>query len=698
MKKLVILGALLVGSALGLQDFSSGHGGTYRGPGDTVPPGGGGGGGGGGPTTPGPNGPSGPGPSGPTTPGNTGPPAPGGGGPAQPLTPGATAGTDRTTWEFWWGFNKDPYLNLKAHIHQSSVITGSDTFFLGHGMTEQAKDSMRPSKEMIRNLIVPALIRSLETETSNDIITGAMIALAKIGDEQTEDGKSVFEELIRPFLSAGSQEVAETAAVALGILGNPNSVDTLIHLIRDDDVARHDLVKSEAGVTYRTRAFAAYGLGQIGTRTEDVRTRQKIVNVLWELCESPRFSTRDIKVASVIAMGLVPLDPEVMTAAGTEQEYQSTSEPPTTRQEQISYLLDFLEAEKDKNKRDLVRAHAPRAIVQLMKDLSDTQLKDRVVAALKGYVGRGAKGTKELRQSAILAFGQLGGPGDGAADTTIRERLMQGSKVAGDQASKNFSLIALGQVGAKLGDDEVSRKTALEIRKYLILQVKRGNSGQRPWAGLAIGIMEHGARVAGLAPSAESLLVLREELARSRAKREVGAYAIGLGIAGDQYAEPFLLDKFENLSDDDARGYTAVALGLINSVDSKETIQRVVKDSKYRAGLLKQAAIALGLLGDQEIVPSLTRMLEEEAKTLSSQAAIASALGFIGDHRSVDSLVAMLENDDLVDAARGFAAVALGIVADKEPLPWNSKFSVDINYLANTETLTGQGLGLLDIL
>ena len=59
----------------------------------------------------------------------------------------------------------------------------------------------------------------------------------------------------------------------------------------------------------------------------------------------------------------------------------------------------------------------------------------------------------------------------------------------------------------------------------------------------------------------------------------------------------------------------------------------------------------------------------------------------------------MLGNADLTDKARAFAGVALGIVADKEDLPWNSKISIDINYRANTTTLTGgDGTGLLDIL
>ena len=100
----------------------------------------------------------------------------------------------------------------------------------------------------------------------------------------------------------------------------------------------------------------------------------------------------------------------------------------------------------------------------------------------------------------------------------------------------------------------------------------------------------------------------------------------------------------------------------------------------------------------RDLVPDLVRMLEA-AHGYSSQAAIASALGFIGDTRSIDPLVKMLRRKDITDSARGFAAVALGIVADKDPLPWNSRISANIDYRANTTTLTSpESTGILDIL
>jgi len=691
-----MLGALLAAGAIGLQDVSTGHGGTYRGPGDTVPPGGGGGGGGGGPSTPGPSGPSAPGPSGPSTPGPAGPAAPGNSGPKGPTTAGSSGGADLTLWQFWWGFNKDPYLNLRGHIHSDSTLTGSDDFFLGHGQKSQAKDSMAPSEEQIRGTIVPALIEALQNERQNDIVTGAMIALAKIGDEVTEDGTSPFEEIIRPFLNDANQEIAETAAVALGILGNPKSIDTLEHLLRDDATGR-SLTGNEAGVMYRTRAFAAFGLGQIGYYTEDPEVRKRIVGILWDICESPRGRTRDVKVAALIAMGLVPLDigPSAELAEGEEDPGPMA---PQTRNEQVEYLLGFFSAENDKDKHFLVRAHAPRAIVKLMEDIDDDELKNRVVEVIAPYVTkRGNVGVRELRQSASLAFGMLGDLDNDKADQTIREHLMDASGNA-DAQVKNFSVIAMGQVGGRPGQGEDPLAGAKDVRKYLLTQLSKGKTQVKPWAGLAIGVMERGMLDSNIEPSSSSLQALRLALQDTKTVIEVGAYAIACGIAGDTDSEKILLDKLDNMSDDTVRGYVAVGLGLMNSVAAIEPIQEVVQKSQYRGELLKQAAIALGLLGDKTLVTQLVTMLEE-AKTLTTQAAIASALGFIGDARSVDALVAMLKDQSKTGPARGFAAVALGIVAEKEMLPWNAKFSVDINYRANTTTLTGQeGTGLLDIL
>jgi HEAT repeat protein len=86
------------------------------------------------------------------------------------------------------------------------------------------------------------MIKALETEQSNHIVTGAMVALAKIGDVKSESGKSEFAEKFKPFLASKNAEIAETAAVSLGILANdsPEIIDLLARLLSNDNAKLRD--------------------------------------------------------------------------------------------------------------------------------------------------------------------------------------------------------------------------------------------------------------------------------------------------------------------------------------------------------------------------------------------------------------------------------------------------------------------------
>jgi len=699
MKKLLLLGALLAAGSLTLQDVTIGHGGTYRGPGDTVPPGGGGGAGGAGPMTPGPSGPSGPGPT-PTTPGSGGPAGP----VAGPSAPGGvvTGGggvdtTDLTVWQFWWGFNKEPYLNLRDAIRSGAIQTGSDDYFIGRGEKELSKDTLRPSEEKIRNVIVPALLEALEKERQNDIVTGAMIALAKIGDAKDEQGESAFQKVIQEFLKDGNQEIAETAAVALGILANDSVVPLLTDLMMDTP-AGHKAVGSTS-VVYRTRAFAAYGLGLIGYQTKDNAMRQEIAKSLVEVLQMPRQATRDLKVAALTALGLVPIDAGTAPqAAEGEELVKDAAYFTSTRETQVRFLLDFFNDEK--NEHYLVRAHAPRALALLVPE-DDKALQLEIIESLVKAVAPRSKEQNEVIQSAVLAMGKIGDCDADKHDEEIRKALSARITQSGEPQVKRFAVISLAQVGGRPGTNEPD-KGYKAIKKELTTYLARSGGGMsqmKPWIGIALGVMQNN-RVENTngVPDSDVAQALRTALSDCKRPMDVGAYCIGAGIAKDLEAKEIVLDKLESFSDDEARGYAAVALGLMGATDTIEQIQKIVKESKYRPELLKQAAIALGLLGDKGLVDDLIDLLGS-AKGLATQAAISSALGFIGDNRSVDPLVEMLQDQSITASARGFAAVALGIVADKESLPWNAKISVDINYRANTTTLTGDnGTGILDIL
>ena len=695
MKKFFFASALLAAGLFALQGVSSAHGGQYRGPGDTVPPGGGGGTGGG-PGTPGPAGPSTPGPTGPSTPG---PAAPTGGGPAAPVTSGGGGGggPDLTAWTFWWEFNKEPYLNLKSHIHSGDVVTGSDGFFLGRGEKKQGKDSLRPTEDQIRQKVVPALKNALENESNNDIVTGCLIALAKIGDAKSEEGTSEFEKTISGFLSSNVQEIAETAAVALGILANDDSIETLASLVNDTAAGRTRVGSGE--VKHRTRAFAAYGLGLIGARTADENRRIEVVNLLERAIRDDSTKTRDLKVACLVSLGLVPL--ETITPPdpqeGVEEEDLNRI---TCRTAQLDYLLEYMANEDN---RYLVRAHAPTALGRLVEGLPSElfeEYKPKIADALIERMGKRAGDKNEVQQSAVLALGLIGDADDDDADKAIRKALASVPKEVKDAQARFFGMIAMAKVGGNPGNGEKSEDGIKEANKFLLDRLVKGKNADKPWAGLAIGVMGRMLNDAEVTTTAVSDMTsaLRDSLRSEKGAAQVGAFALGAGILRDVESTDILLDKLAKISDAEARGYIAVGLGLMNARQSIEPIQKIVESSKYRPELLQQAAIALGLLGDKELVPKLIDMLGD-AKGLATQAAISSALGFIGDQRSIDPLVAMLENGDITDSARGFAAVALGIVADKEIFPWNSKIAVDLNYRASTTTLNDmEGTGILNIL
>src|SRR5262249_21733310 len=138
------------------------------------------------------------------------------------------------------------------------------------------------------------------------IVTGCLVALAKIGDAPSETGESGLQGTLVRFLADRNQEISETAAVALGILANPRAVPILEQLLTDSPGGRALVARPE--VAYRTRSFAAYGLGLIGARTRSEEDRRHVVAVLRKTLEADDTKTRDLGVSCVIALGMVPLD------------------------------------------------------------------------------------------------------------------------------------------------------------------------------------------------------------------------------------------------------------------------------------------------------------------------------------------------------------------------------------------------------
>ncbi len=689
-----IVAALAVASLI-LTDVSRGHGGTYRGPGNSVPPGGSGDS-----VAPGATGSGGSGSGGATTGGggaSTQPGTKGGskasGGSSLPSTASLAAGSPGMAWEPWWAFNRDPYLNLKAVVHGGELMFGSDDFFLGHAPLDAARDRQRPTDEVIHRSIVPALLKVLEHETDNDLVTGALVALAKIGNDPAGDESAEISSKLSPFLSSANQEIAETAAIALGILADPQSISTLEDLLLDSARGR-ELVGGHE-VNWRTRAFAAYGLGLIGYRAQGPDVRRSVVHRLTEVLGGPALSmaTPDVAVGCLIGLGLVPL-PVDPSCVNTDE---SDPDPTHCRRCQVEWLTDF---SRRGDLKTLVRAHTPTILVRLVAGSGlDPALKERVATELLRLARGGDKVQRDLRSSAISALGALGDADGDEIDRRIVTALQEVASTSREQQSRTLALIALGQVGGRRGGATgVDSETLTGVRRFLLEKSKTGRSSDRTWTAMALGQLERSALDAGFDGSAEVAGTLRTALISTRSPAEVGAHAVALGVMRDVESAEEVLKKIEAVSDDKARGYLCVSLGLMNARQSIDSLRELLLASRYRPLLLREVAISLGLLGDRDLVDDLIGQLHR-ATGLTAQSSIAAALGTIGDARSVDPLLEMLGDREVNVRGRAFAAVALGIVADKEPLPWNSKIAIGVNYRAGTPTLTdGQGRGVLDIL
>jgi HEAT repeat protein len=607
------------------------------------------------------------------------------------------ANGDLTQWTFWWEFNKEPYIQLKRAIHSGQPETASAGWFLGDGEKDQARDSHRPSPQQIRQVVVPALRAALGKESDKDIITGCLIALAKIGDAPSESGASEFEPMLRAFLASKNQEISETAAIALGILAHQKSIDTLAQLLGDSDVARTWVGQPE--VPYRTRAFAAYGLGLVGAKIERESDRLHIVEVLHDALRSDQSKTRDVKAACVLAMGMVPLEADSTEGSETKDVLVQA---PRSRSAQLDWLLAFL---RDERENFLVRAHCPRSLARLCNANLPHDLRElyraRIAEALLGLLE--SKAPDALLASATLALGQIG-TNDLAhpLDRRILETLAAAPKQVGDQQARLYSLIGLAQVGARTASDAKDAEGGTDFAaKALLAQLADGKSGMPSWAGLACGVF--GSGLQSSTPGSGKVLDLqnavRLALAEERSAERIGALAVSAGIQHDLEATRVLLKLLSTTKEDEAQGYVALGLGLMNAREALEPIRALLVESKYKPVLLRQAAIALGLLGDKNVVGLLTTQLAA-AKGLATQAALSTALGTIGDTHAVEPLVRMLQDSTLTAGARGFAAAALGMVADQSDLPWNCAIGLDLNYRAATPTLTdhGSGTGILDIL
>jgi HEAT repeat protein len=377
------------------------------------------------------------------------------------------------SWEEWWSFNQDAYLDLKRAIGAGSPATGADEIVAGRVRQKP------PTLEIVRSRVLPVLRGIVETEKAAPLVGGAMIALARAGADDADDSGPAAIAILQRRLADPNQELAETATLALGILASEDGLPALEALLAGGPRGR-ELVGGHE-VPDRLRAFAAYGLGLVAHRAENHRARQVVARALCAALDVPRISrasTPDVEIAAAIGLSLGALEPE---------SRPSSSAPWISRQTEIRFLQGVFH---DRTRRSLVRAHAVTALARLAQGAPE-ELASEVVDDLLAAVRTKSKIENEVLQSVAQALGYLGDADSDLRDRRIRNALGQLLDDA-DVQTRNFALVALAEVGSRgsenaaTGEDEGT----VGCRNLITGELVRGRGLTRPWAAMALGVLE----------------------------------------------------------------------------------------------------------------------------------------------------------------------------------------------------------------
>lgn len=574
------------------------------------------------------------------------------GGNLRPLGPlaGGDPSQGEDSWEIWWFFHRDRFL-----APRSAVPTG------------------------LPPRLAPALRRILDVEGKNDLVTAALMAVGKIGEPAGHPAESSAIPRILRRLGEGNQEIAASAALALGILRCDDSIPRLADLLAAE--APGQALVGGREVSARIRAFAAYGLGLAVERTATNRERQRVARDL-TVALADAETPVDVQCAALLALSLDRLEPETV---------ESSAAPWISRQSLVRYLMRFA---RDPARVHLSRAHAVTALGRLAAGLPETG-RIEVVDFLVALLQREARSETEVALSAIQALGALADAGSDPADRAARSALMA-ELGASAFLARGFALVALSEIGGRATEDDLPG--VFETRAALIHELLEGSSSIRSWAALALGVLERGRRDVGRPPDELVRRMLMDGFAAARARTDVGAGAIALGLCRETRAESSLRSKLEATSQDTGQGYVALSLGMIRARAAAPSLRRILLGSSNSPQLLEHASTALALLGDRGCTVEFVIHLRE-TKSLAEQAAVARALGRIGDARSLDALLGILEREDLPGSTRGFAAAAIGSIVEATLLPWRTPIVEGINYRAIVPSLaSGDGTGIFEIL
>jgi HEAT repeat protein len=615
------------------------HGGQYKGPSDAGGSSSAGGGNSAPPTNPG--GAAAPGPGAPSS-GGAGTAGATGGGRTRGDSPrgGTTGGpieltTNYETWEFWWENNKDQYLNLKSRVVKNTSQSGSAGAITGRGRQADARNTKRPSLELINSEVLPTLGGLAKSSDKRDIVDSAILAMSRAA--QPDSAELVINTAI-PLLAHRELSVQTAAALALGVMGSNKALPAATALMTNSAEGRK--LVGGGDVPSLVRAFGALAQGLINDASS--------VKSLIDIIDNTKDSERDLKVTAIVSLGL-------MSNSAKNDAYQ--------------YLVKKLSDEKLDS---IIASYIPTSLGKLGNV-------EAVPALLKIFV---AKDTDVfVRQSVAIALGQLASLGQADVVKALKAYIAEGK----DQQTRHFCFISLAQIGRRAAETGLDGVDAVhqELVKLFSDEIKKPSAAaHRSWAALAAAIYSQ--------KYTEGQPQLVDRITEAWEKESdlsfKSAFGLALGLLHIDAMGKKLFDEFNSTRDPDHKGYTAVALGFLTYTDAADALRAQCQIKSATPTYRLQVATGLGLMGDAQAVSTLVETLQT-AETLGVSSAVAKALGLIGDTEAVGPLKEIALDSKKQDIVRAFACVALGIVCEKSDLPWNARISANNNYRARVPAI-----------
>lgn len=592
-------------------------------------------------------------------------------------------------WSHWWNLERDRFLWAPERLRQPPVARSGDG--------KLAPRLQLPSDETAMVRVLPILLNALAKEKNGDIQTATLIALGRIGSRAGAPRRAAIVQAIQSRLTSSVQEISETAVLSLGILGHEGAAETLLAILGDTEEGRKLMGKER--VRTRAQAFAAFGLGLLADQVDSPDLHQRIALGLMDALESKEMR-EDIHVASLIALGLcpVPMTPHVPSA---DLRKHRNIESAVSRSGQLSWLVRRLTGPAARLHSSAAQAHGFVALGRLANGAWTGSRAKAMDALMEAATSKGSD--KQMRAAAWIGLGRVATASSEPGDEAVLKGLAKGM-LLGQPVERRFAAISLAQAASRVPAEGVPFDGYAVPRKALLLRLGSAPSQDEPWIAMALAINAHALHHAGIPATGNTARALADRLRKERGTSQIGAFAIAVALshvgAGKREAElskSLLMEKFKRTQDPTARGQIVLALGMLGTLEARQELQDLLRNSRFEPELLWSSAVALWLLEEPTLTDILIRTLVD-ADAASTRAAAAAALGRVGDERAVGPLLELIQDEAAPAGARAFGIVGLGILCDDSRRPWKTPMVHAMPYFALTGTLQGEGAGLLDIL